>query len=115
MMLGEVIIMMLGVMLLLVHCVYTVSVCPSDNTLSYFLYSYLYFYSYLYLYPTTRIPNSSLYCSSSSQKTSSADISETESSIIDLLVSKRPQQILNKKIKRRRKNNNQNQNLSKKI
>ena len=40
------------------------------------------------VYPTTRIPHS---CScSSSQKPSSVHISETESGIIDLLVSKRP-------------------------
>ena len=44
-------------------------------------------------YPTTRIPNS---CSS--QKPSSAAISETESGIKDPLVSKRPKKILKKNI-----------------
>ena len=50
-------------------------------------------------HPTPRIPNSYYYCSCcSSQKASSGDISGTECGIIDLLVSKRPENILNKKI-----------------
>ena len=44
--------------------------------------------------PTTRIPNSCTSCCV--KKPSSADISETESGIIDPLVSKQPEKILNK-------------------
>ena len=51
------------------------------------IYTIIYTIMYI-VYPTTRIPHS---CScSSSQKPSSVHISETESGIIDLLVSKRP-------------------------
>ena len=45
----------------------------------------------IHLNPTTRMPNSCLSCSS--QKPPSADISETESAIIDTMVSKRPEKI----------------------
>ena len=51
------------------------------------------FYNYILHNPNTGIPNSS---SSSSQKPSSADISETEGGIIDALVSKQPDKILKK-------------------
>ena len=52
--------------------------------------------------PTTRIPNSSC-CCCSSQKAPHPDISETESGIIDPLVSKRPEKIQQQKVKNRTK------------
>ena len=57
------------------------------------------------VYPTARIPNSNCCCGSSvrpSQKPSHGDISGTKCAIIDPLVSKWSETILNKKIKQQR-------------
>ena len=59
---------------------------------------------------TPRIPNSSSYCYyySLSQKPSHGDISGTKRGIIDPLVSKRPEKILNKKIQKEKKKRRKN-------
>ena len=59
----------------------------------------------IYLYPTARIPISSSPCMS--QKPSHGNISGTKPGFIDPLVSKQPEKILNKKIKKKNVKNGQ--------